>query len=168
MRREQAPALRRCAGRFDSPVQGELAWNTPEGLFLCSVTIPPAATPPPLFAGGRHVCASLRLPQRGRLRCGGSETAPCGGVRLLYNPAGIMAPRNASVPLYPCLPLWGRGTASAVDEGLMAVGTTLCDALLSSIPHPSATPTPSPPGKAKMRRATDGRPYGERGVCANR
>ncbi len=26
---------------FGSPVQGELAWNTPEGLFHDSVTIPP-------------------------------------------------------------------------------------------------------------------------------
>ena len=28
---------------FGSPVQGELAWNTPEGLYLCHVTIPPSA-----------------------------------------------------------------------------------------------------------------------------
>ena len=35
------------------------------------------------------------------------------------------------------LPLWGRGTAPAVDEGMQAAGTALRDVLLVSIPHQS-------------------------------
>ncbi len=40
---------------FGSPVQGELAWNTPEGLFFISVTIPPSrsARHLPLHKGGK-------------------------------------------------------------------------------------------------------------------
>ena len=35
------------------------------------------------------------------------------------------------------LPLWGRGTALAVDEGMQAAGTALRDVLLCAIPHQS-------------------------------
>ena len=54
---------------------------------------------------------------------------------------------------------WGKLSPQATDEGLMKAKhcTMLCR--LSACPHPSTSLTPSPPGKAKTRRATDGRPY---------
>ena len=47
------------------------------------------------------------------------------------------------------LPLWGRGTALAVDEGMQVAGTALCDVLLCAIPHQSPTATASPKGSLK-------------------
>ena len=37
------------------------------------------------------------------------------------------------------LPLWGRGTALAVDAGMQVAGTALCDVLLCTIHHQSPT-----------------------------
>ena len=37
------------------------------------------------------------------------------------------------------LPLWGRGTALAVDAGMQVAGTALCDVLLGTIHHQSPT-----------------------------
>ena len=48
-------------------------------------------------------------------------------------------------------PVGEGGPRSAVDEGLQAAGTALCDVLLCKVPHQSPTAPASPPGKPKRR-----------------
>lgn len=49
------------------------------------------------------------------------------------------------------LPLWGRGTAIAVDEGFMRAGTARCGGLLCAVPHQPPFGGSFPEGKPKRR-----------------
>ena len=51
----------------------------------------------------------------------------------------------------------GKVSTKLTDEGLQAVGTAWCDALLTSIPHQSPTATALPQGKPEWHRTRTNR-----------
>ena len=86
------------------------------------------------------------------------DSSPCTGEPKAPTPTDwykICTHRNAPsafrrVFAFP----FGEGAELAsADEGMQAVGTAQCDALLCAIPHQSPPAPASPPGKPKRRRS---------------